>query len=379
MNDVLILTPFFSPNIGGVETHLDDLVDVLKDKSFKSYVLTYQPLMSNIKAPTKEIKENVEIHRIEWFRKLFYIFEPYPALDFLYLTPRLLIATFFFLLNHKNIKVIHAQGINAACIAVLLKPIFKTKIIVSTHAVYEFNGESLFAKITRYLFNNSDKILSLLNHSKKELIKLGIEENKIEPYTYWVDQQNFSSKNKIDAKKELNWEPNKFQVLFVGRIIEKKGIKELIEAAKILNNKNIPIKINIIGTGDLDNYVKQNTQDLHNTEFIGKIDNKLLPQYFQATDVLIVPSTHEEGAGRVIMEALSCGTPVIGSNRGGIPEILDASVGELIEVSPENIVSAIEKMNSKINISQITAEKCRQYAEEKFSSNNAKIILESYT
>jgi hypothetical protein len=96
MNDVLILTPFFSPNIGGVETHLDDLVDILKDKNFKSYVLTYQPLMMDIKAPSVETKGNTEIHRIEWFRKLFYLVEPYPALDFLYLTPRLFIANKFY-------------------------------------------------------------------------------------------------------------------------------------------------------------------------------------------------------------------------------------------------------------------------------------------
>jgi glycosyltransferase involved in cell wall biosynthesis len=378
MSQVLILTPFFSPNIGGVETHLDDLVDVLKTKNFKSYVLTYQPLMSDIKAPTQETKDNVEIHRVEWFRKLFYTFEPYPILDFLYLTPRLLVATFSFLQNHKNVKIIHAQGINAACIAVLLKPIFKTKIVVSTHAVYEFNGESLFSKVTRWVFNKSDTILSLLNHSKNELIKLGIDQNKIKPYIYWIDQKKFNLKDKTEAKKQLNWETDKLHLLFVGRMIEKKGIKELVEASKILNQKNPNIKIHIIGTGDLDAYVKQNTENLSNTEYIGKIENTVLPQYFQAADTLIVPSTHEEGAGRVIMEALSCGTAVIGSNRGGIPEILDTTVGELITVSPQAIATAIENISQRISIGDITPQKCRFYAEKKFSDTNSTVILDSY-
>jgi glycosyltransferase involved in cell wall biosynthesis len=374
--EVLILSPFFSPNVGGVETHLDDLVNVIKDKSFKSYVLTYQPLMTDLKAPKKEIKSNLEIHRVEWFRKLFYKFEPYPVLDFLYLTPRLFIATFFFLLRHPQVKVIHAQGINSAFIAVLLKFIFKIKVVVSTHAVYEFNGESLFAKVTRWTFNHADKILSLLEHSKNELVKLGVSENKIEPYTYWVDQKLFSVKEKHLAKKELNWEEQKFYVLFVARLLEKKGVLELLEAAKILEHNNIIF--HIAGSGPLEEKVKEYSNKFNNIIFHGKLPNQQLPKYFQAADVFIIPSTHEEGAGRVIMEALSCGTPVIGSNRGGIPEILDQSVGELIDVTPQNIADSILKIHKRISDNQITSQSCRQYAEEKFSLKNADLIIKQY-
>lgn len=374
-NEVLILTPFFSPNIGGVETHLDDLVNLLKDQPFHTYVLTYQPLMLQTKAPTIEQKGNVEIHRVEWIRKLFYKLEPYPLLDFLYLTPRLLIATLFFLINHPRVKVIHAQGINAACIAIILKSLFKTKVVISTHAVYEFQGESLFAKITRFIFNRADTILSLLNHSKKELVKLGVNESKISPYTYWVDQQLFTIKDKTEMKKDLNWDTQLSHVLFVGRLIEKKGVRELIQAAQTFRANTL---IHIIGTGDLDNEVNSAAKNCKNIVFHGKVDNSELPRYMQAADALIVPSTHEEGAGRVIMEALSCGTPVIGANRGGIPEILTSEVSELITVAPENIVRAINNMQTRIKNNEITTDKCRSYAQQHFSNKNAEKIIATY-
>ncbi len=377
MSNVLILTPFFSPNIGGVETHLDDLVDVLKDAPFKSSVLTYQPLMLKTVAPAKEIKGNVEIYRVEWIRSLFYKVEPYPVLDFIYLTPRLLWATFFLLLKRPDIKVIHAQGINAAFISVLLKPLFRVRVVISTHAVYEFEGESLFAKITRWTFNHADKILSLLDHSKRELVKLGINQDKIEPYTYWVNQQIFTPQDKTFAKNKLQWDARQFHLLFVGRIFEKKGINELLEAAKILKD-NPEIKIHIAGTGPLEEKVREYAQSNYQLDFIGKIDNQNLPQYFQAADVFIIPSTHEEGAGRVIMEALSCGTPVIGSNRGGIPEILDSSVGELIDVTPQNIVEAISSMRERLRQQKITLQSCRSYAENKFSKKNSETIINAY-
>lgn len=361
MSDILILTPFFSPNIGGVETHLDDLVEELKDESFKTYILTYQPLMLKVTAPKKETRGNVEIHRIEWLRSIFYKVEPYPILDFLYLTPRLLWVTFFFLLTHSSVKVIHAQGINAAFIAVLLKPIFTLRVIISTHAVYEFQGESLFAKVTRWTFNKADKILSLLNHSKTELVKLGIDEKKIEPYTYWVNQEIFTPKNKNQEKQKLSWDLNQFHVLFVGRIFEKKGINELLEASELLTNDK-QITIHIVGTGPLEEKVTQSSKNNKNIDFIGKVKNADLPQYFQAADLFIIPSTHEEGAGRVIMEALSCGTPVIGSNRGGIPEILDLTVGELINITPQNIIDSIHSIQYKIATNQITLDMCREYA-----------------
>ena len=70
--NILQLSPFFSPNIGGVETHLDDLVKELANRKINSYVLTYQPVMSKINAPSIEkIGKYIFIRRLEIVRNLF--------------------------------------------------------------------------------------------------------------------------------------------------------------------------------------------------------------------------------------------------------------------------------------------------------------------
>jgi len=68
---------------------------------------------------------------------------------------------------------------------------------------------------------------------------------------------------------------------------------------------------------------------------------QLIP-YYQAADILVVPSQYDEAFGKVVIEALSCGTPVIGTNRGAMPNIITASVGRVVEPTVENIKREIE-------------------------------------
>ena len=145
---ILLLSPVFSPNIGGVETHLDDLAYGLSMKDYEVYVETFSPITTkSIEWKKRErLYGAVNIRRHWWFgNNVFHFVEKYPLLDFLYLSPYLFVICFLFLLKHKDVKVIHAHGMNAALVAVLVSVFFRTKTVVSTHAVYERN-KKLFCK-----------------------------------------------------------------------------------------------------------------------------------------------------------------------------------------------------------------------------------------
>ena len=157
---VLILTPFFSPNIGGVETHLDNLVSNLDEKGYRIFVQTYSPLTTENTSWKKNelLGNNIQINRYRWFGKnLFHTLERYPILDFLYLTPYLFIRSLLFMItNSKKIDVIHAQGLNAGAIGVILKAIFKKRLIISLHAVYpNIGNHGLIAFFTRIILNSA--------------------------------------------------------------------------------------------------------------------------------------------------------------------------------------------------------------------------------
>ena len=374
---VLILSPFYEPNTGGVETHLKDLVEYLrKEGKIQVFVLTYQPITTCARGLGFEKDDSVEIRRVPWIGyNLFHKLEAYPLLEFLYITPWLFLNTLFFLFkNSKKITVIHAQGFNAAFIGRILSPVFKKRLVVSIHAIYNLRPGSGLASFILWALKKADRILTLSSASKQELVKLGLPDKQVDVYTYWVDQSVFVPLVQGEARKRLGLQ-DKFTVLFAGRLIEKKGADILLQVAVELKNEVVFI---FIGDGPFEEKIKKASLGNPNVLHIGRLTNKDMPLYYNAADILCVPSKYEEGFGRVIIEALSCGIPVVASNRGGIPEAVSEDVGILVEPDAESFKKAIlELLGNRDKLSKLK-NNCRDYSVKKFGLANAKIIVDSY-
>jgi len=371
---ILQISPHYEPNIGGVETHLKDLVSVLIEKKYNVFVLTYRPITTKIKWNIYESKDNLRILRIPWVPGMFYKLVKYPILEFLYLLPGLFFLTpFIIILN--NPKVIHGHGLIAGLCAVFWGRLFNKRVIISTHSIYHFPEKGLYTKLSIWIFNASYKVLTLSKQSKKEIEKLKINSDKIKIFTYWIDLQKFKAQSsKLKAKKTVGW-GNKFVVLFVGRLVAEKGIPELLEAASKWNKK---ITLAIAGTGPLESLITGYRSQITNMIYLGKVGNNDLPKYYNAADLSVVPSTHEEGFGRVILESLACGTPVIGSNRGAIPEAMNNSVGELIKITPYTIKNIVEYFYSHPEKLLAKSKNSRRYVENNFSKRNIGAIIKNY-
>lgn len=368
---VLQISAHFSPNVGGVETHLNDLVRVLVNKNFDIFVLTYSPLTTKTKWKVFESGKNLTIFRIPWIAGLFYKLVGWPILEFLYLLPGLLLLTPFVILTF-NPKIIHAHGLVAGFVGVFWGRLFGKKVIISTHSIYNFPQKGIYKDFASWIFNNADYCLGLSKQAANEIKSLAIDKRKVKNFTYWVDLEKFNKVN--NAKNKLGWR-EKFVVLFVGRLVTEKGVQLLLESVK---NWDKDIGLKIIGSGPLEKKVKKLASESPNVDFIQGIDHDNLPIYYSGSDVLIVPSIHEEGFGRVIIEALACGTPVLGANRGAIPEAIDDTVGRLVNIMPENIKEAVEYFfEHKAELEKL-ARNSRKFAERRFSEKNAETIIKSY-
>lgn len=369
---ILELSVHFPPNVGGVETHLWDLVTLLSKKGLRVFVLCYQPL--SIKIPWKifEKSKNLEILRIPWIAGFFYKLIPYKKLEFLYLFPGLF---FFapFILSEINPKIIHAHGLVAGFVAVFWGKIFQKKVIISTHSLYSFPSSGFYSKFAKFIFNRSDKILCLSKKSCKEVTNLGVNKNKIIQFTYWLDLNKF--KNIENAKKLFSFN-EKFIVLFVGRLVPEKGIEVLLDSAARWNNN---IGLIFVGTGPLEGDIIRCSAKDSKIHFMGRLNQDELPSIYSAADVTIVPSVSEEGFGRVIMESLACSTPVIAANRGSIPEALDASVGQLIDISADNMRKAVENLYKNNSRLKLFSSNARKFAERRYSQRNANTIIQILT
>lgn len=143
---------------------------------------------------------------------------------------------------------------------------------------------------------------------------------KISVIPHAVDLKLFKSEPRVKKVDDI------INVLFVGRLVKEKGVYEICELVSRLDPKKF--KINIVGSGQQENYMKQNLENRENVKFYGHISNKSkLSDIFKGNDVLILPSKKidgwEELFGLVIIEAMASGLLVIASNHIGPRGIID--------------------------------------------------------
>ncbi len=368
---VLQLSVHLFPNIGGVETHLNDLFKALVKRDWQIFVLAYQPLSTKTNWKVIEKEKNLTIFRIPWLRGFFEKLVHHPTLEFIYLVPGLFLLTPLIIIFYQP-NVLHAHGLSAAVSAVFWGKIFRIRTVISLHSIYTFPKKGMYFNFVQFLLKKADFVLSLSKRSNEEVKSLGVETAKASVFTYWIDLDKF--KFIPDAKKKLEW--GQFTVLFVGRLITEKGLNILMQSVKLWNKK---IKLAIIGTGPMETKILNFARKMKTVNFLGKVDQDNLALYYSGVDCLIVPSTSEEGFGRVIIESLACGTPVIASNRGAISEAMDETVGRLIESTIESIKQTIEYFYNNPRQVKKLSRNTRKFVERRYSESNVNTIIESYT
>lgn len=373
---ILIISPFVSPNVGGVETHIDDLSDYLDQNGYNTQILTYQPLTTKIKGlPNGKRGKGIRIRRYAWFgNNLFHKLANYPVLNFLYITPYLMFRSIIFMIfNHKKIYLINAHGLNAAFIGVALKFIFKKKVVFSTMAIYEFKKKSLFSKITSKIINKVDIILAQSKESKDEFIALGFPENKINVFVHWVNKDLFFPRSKEESKKKLNWE-DKFTVIFVGRLIYLKGADLVIKVAEKMPDINFVV---VGDDGPLLKEIKDASHSLNNFNFVGKVAYNNLSDYYNAADIFLYPARYKEDMARSINESLSCGTPVLVTNKGSEPYTVNEKIARIINLNVNEIADCIKELKTnqaQLREMQLSCEKFVDNLNEKCNNE----IIQSY-
>jgi glycosyltransferase involved in cell wall biosynthesis len=156
-----------------------------------------------------------------------------------------------------------------------------------------------------------------------------------------LDLSSWVPMDRAAARRALNIDPEDFVVTFTGRISHIKGVDVLLSAIRLLADKIPNLKVFIIGplSGSFDardRYVDPYARAMIDSSralpvsFLGFINNRdtRFRQYIAAADVSVVPS-RQEPQGLVVLESLALGTPVIGSNTGGIPSMVTPDTGYL--------------------------------------------------
>lgn len=193
----------------------------------------------------------------------------------------------------------------------------------------------------------------------------------------------------VDAKKKVKTKPKKdeIRILFVGRLVERKGVEYLLEALKSLKKEvRMNAKLIIVGKGNQREKLEQKRENLklnkNDVVFMGRVSENELANQYRSCDIFVLPAIVDskgdtEGLGVVLLEAMSFKKPVIASRVGGITDIIkDKKTGILVnEKSPEEISKAIEFLIRNPEKRGGIAEQGFIFQQENFSWNKITDLL----
>ncbi|MDI6793069.1 MAG: glycosyltransferase family 4 protein [bacterium] len=296
-------------------------------------------------------------------------------------------ALFFKLISahrEKPIDVLQVHDSTAFYGAWLFSRIYRVPVIIFMHTcifepgkkgMYPWTLDFMYRLNTGFYVRHADRIACITKDLTEWAKKLGANPEAIKLIHEPVDFQLFKpQEGKLEGGKRL---------LFVGRVSSpEKGSKYLFEAmAKIV--KVFPeVKLTIIGEGcespDLSRLIEK--LGLKETiEFNGLLPNNELAPYYAGADVMVIPSL-AEGLPKVLIEALSCGTPVIGTRVGGIPEVIrDGCNGLLVDPgSSEQIAEAVTRLFSNEDLLKCLSENARSSVETRSWESNIDKYIEMY-
>jgi glycosyltransferase involved in cell wall biosynthesis len=302
-----MVTPGFYPIRGGTETLVKELSIKLNSMGVQTHIMTFN---MDKKWNPKWRGKAEEVNGIKVFK--------IPALKLLPSSPRinmninLFPGNFASIMKHYDIIHFHEAELSFPLFSFLIK---KPKILhlhgihvdfIKRYDIYRI----VFKRVANYY-------IAITKEMKDDLIKLGIGKTRIFHLPNAIDTELFHPDN---DKKEDNL------LLYLGRITPVKGLHILLDALRHLQR---PVRLVVIGpVNDLKYYEnitklieKENKKGKNQVEYAGILPLKEAIRFYQKATAFILPS-YWEAFPMTLLEALACGTPVIATPVGGIPEII---------------------------------------------------------
>jgi N-acetyl-alpha-D-glucosaminyl L-malate synthase BshA len=340
----ILLISAWKPRKGGITTHVENLVERSKNDFV---VLTYNS-HEEMEGVLRARYINIPILR---------------ALSFVFFG--------FFKGLKVNCDLIHAHyAVPQGLLGVLLKKAKKKPLVTTLHGsdVTILMKNRLGKKIVRYVLKNSDKVIAVSTFLKGEVEKEGITKEKMAVV--------YSGVSTDGCEEPKNGEA----ITFIGSLVQQKGVDILLNAFKDVKER-FDIGLTIVGDGkerkNLESLAKR--LKLEGVDFLGYSDD--LRGILEKSKVLVLPS-REEGFGLVLLEAMSCGVPIVATRVGGIEEIVRHNYnGVLVEKEDaedlaRGILRVLEDKGLREAIRKNSREFVKRFSWEKMADEVDKIYEE---
>lgn len=249
-----------------------------------------------------------------------------------------------------------------ACLNLIKKS--KTKIVVHCHCdtSYMVKG-NVSERIFKKMCTKSDKILALNSSSYNHIKKVTGKESIVIP--------NFIKEEVLDKKHVKEISNQIKNILYVGHIVKTKGCDDIISIAKQMPEKTFTM------IGYLSDDIKEISSP-NNVKYLGEIDHSEVLNYMKNQDLFLFP-THTEGFPNVILEAMASGMPIISTNVGAIPDMIENKGGVMIKPKDiQSIKSAINKLEDREVRLQMSEWNIKKVEENYTIDNVMNVIFSQY-
>lgn len=329
---------------------------------------------------TKEIMDGINVYRYKYF------FSKWESLAYeggiltklkknrllYFLVPLFLLSqikSIFKLIKNNQYDLIHAhwlipQGFLSIFVA---KYLYKEspKILCTSHGSDLFSFQSTFFKnILKWILNSADGVTVVSEHMRKACFTIINNDKNIHVCPMGVDlRKTFIT---VDTVKRTH-----NRIIFVGRLIESKGVLYLLDAIQHISSEMSDIELLIVGDGpekiSLEMRCKKLAIEKHVT-FYGSVSQGKLPELYSSAQIAVMPSIKEEGLGLVSIEAMGCGCAVIMSSLNSAKEfIVNGNNGVLVKpADSQDLARAIKSLLLNRDEREQMAMNGRQSVIEKF-------------
>jgi glycosyltransferase involved in cell wall biosynthesis len=199
-----------------------------------------------------------------------------------------------------------------------------------------------------------------------------IPDRKIHVIPGGVDTSRFQPNlSRQQAREQLNWHQDRTILFTPRRLVHRMGIDTLLTALAKIKSRIPDVWLAVAGKGPLRDSLEQQVTALglnEQVKFLGFLPDDQLPIAYQAADLTVVPSQSLEGFGLILLESLACGTPVLSTPVGGMPEILAPFAPHLLtdSINEEAIATRLTELLTQ-KISMPSRSDCHEYASTNFN------------
>lgn len=187
-------------------------------------------------------------------------------------------------------------------------------------------------RLIRRTLRRADRVLTVSEDLRQSCIGLGVSPQRVHTVPNGCDTATFQPRPKSATRAELGVRPDAEIVLFVGRLAPVKGVRDLLEAVRLLAAQRPRLELVMLGDGPLRATGESAVEEAGlggRVRWLGVRPVQEVARWLAVADLLCLPS-HSEGCPNVVLEAMACGRPVVASAVGGVPELLKPECGILV-------------------------------------------------